>query len=64
MSLSYSLTDAEGIFRAASYLNLTGSGHVWLVTEQLLYAQDVPQGALGLKLLNSDNEEAHIKDSL
>jgi len=59
-----SLNDAEGIFKAASMLNLTENGHVWLLTEQLLSSNDVPQGALGLKLLNAENETAHINDSL
>ncbi|CAG7836862.1 unnamed protein product [Allacma fusca] len=59
-----SLADADAIFRAAGQLNLTDGGHVWLVTEQLLQSSEIPVGALGLKLLNADNETAHIKDSL
>ncbi|ODN01368.1 Glutamate [NMDA] receptor subunit 1 [Orchesella cincta] len=59
-----SLNDAKAIFQAAASHNLTESGHVWIVTEQLLRSRDIPQGALGIKLLNADNEKAHINDCL
>lgn len=59
-----SLNDAKAIFKAAASHNLTEIGHVWIVTEQLLRSPDIPQGALGIKLLNADNETAHINDSL
>jgi hypothetical protein len=58
------MSEARDVFSAAHSLNLTGSGHVWILTEQLLQSPDIPQGAIGLKLLNWDNEEAHIRDSL
>lgn len=59
-----SMNDAKAIFRAAASHNLTDAGHVWIVTEQLLRSRDIPQGALGIKLLKADNETAHIKDCL
>ena len=62
--LVVSLADADSIFKAAASLNLTDAGHVWLVTEQLLQSPEIPVGAIGLKLLNADNETAHIRDSL
>ena len=43
---------------------MTQEPYVWIVTEQALEADNVPPGALGLKLFNSTNEEAHIHDSL
>ncbi|XP_015598451.1 glutamate [NMDA] receptor subunit 1 isoform X2 [Cephus cinctus] len=59
-----SKTDARVIFRDAAALNMTGSGYVWIVTEQALEAPNVPEGLLGLKLINATKEKAHIKDSL
>lgn len=38
---------------------MTGTGHVWIVTEQALFANNTPVGTLGLKLKN-DNETEHI----
>lgn len=60
----FSNDDAREIFEAASFLNLTDIGHVWFLTEQLLESPFIPQGAIGLKLLNAGNETAHIMDSL
>lgn len=62
--ISYSQTDAEVIFRDAAALNMTGAGYVWIVTEQALDAPNAPEGLLGLKLINSTDEKAHITDSL
>lgn len=62
--LCSSRKDAEVIFRDAAYLNMTGAGYVWIVTEQALDAPNAPEGLLGLKLINSTDERAHLKDSL
>lgn len=40
--------------------NMTDAGHVWIVTEQALFANNTPIGTLGLKL-NNDNETEHIR---
>ncbi|XP_011300485.1 glutamate [NMDA] receptor subunit 1 isoform X1 [Fopius arisanus] len=56
--------DAEIIFKEAAALNMTGAGYVWIVTEQALDAPNAPEGLLGLKLINSTDERAHLKDSL
>nr|CAG4646802.1 EOG090X00ST [Megafenestra aurita] len=56
--------DAAVIFRDAAKLNLTGAGHIWLVTEQALDVGSVPIGALGLQQMHAANEAAHIRDSL
>ncbi|KAK7082411.1 Glutamate receptor ionotropic, NMDA 1, partial [Halocaridina rubra] len=56
--------DAGTIFHDASYMNMTGKGYVWVVTEQALSAQYVPPGTIGLKLVNASDEDAHITDSL
>uniref|UniRef100_A0A336KU67 Glutamate [NMDA] receptor subunit 1 n=1 Tax=Culicoides sonorensis TaxID=179676 RepID=A0A336KU67_CULSO len=42
--------------------NLTGPGHVWIVTEQALNANNVPPGVLGLELHYSNNEREHIRE--
>ena len=63
-SLVCSADDAATIFRDAAALNLTGEGHVWIVTEQVLETHNIPLGALGLRQIHVDNEEAHIRDSL
>lgn len=52
------------IFRDAAALNMTGTGYVWIVTEQALDAPNVPEGLLGLKLINATEENSHITDSL
>ncbi|XP_064084297.1 glutamate [NMDA] receptor subunit 1-like isoform X2 [Macrobrachium nipponense] len=56
--------DARTIFHDASYMNMTGRGYVWVVTEQALSAEYVPAGTIGLKLVNASDEDAHITDSL
>lgn len=52
------------IFADATALNMTRSGYAWIVTEQALEAENVPEGILGLRLENATNEEAHIRDSM
>ena len=52
------------IFKDAAILNMTGAGYVWLVTEQALNSMNIPDGVLGLKLINVTDEKSHIKDSL
>jgi len=59
-----SAEEASNIFRDAAALNLTGEGHIWLVTEQALSSTNVPIGTLGLRQLHATNEAAHIYDSL
>ncbi|XP_022901421.1 glutamate [NMDA] receptor subunit 1 [Onthophagus taurus] len=59
-----SKTDAQIIFRDATWLNMTDFGYAWIVTEQALQANNVPVGILGLKLVNATTEKAHIKDSI
>lgn len=56
--------DAEVIFRDAADRNMTEAGYVWIVTEQALDANNVPEGTIGLKLVNASNELAHIYDSM
>ncbi|XP_066990575.1 glutamate [NMDA] receptor subunit 1-like [Macrobrachium rosenbergii] len=58
------IDDAETIFHDASYLNMTGPGYVWLVTEQALGAHFIPVGVLGLQLKNARDSHAHITDAL
>lgn len=60
----FSKTDAEIIFRDATFLNMTTTGYVWMVTEQALDAANAPEGLLGLRLVNATNEHAHIQDSM
>ena len=43
---------------------MTGEGYVWIVTEQALDAVNVPEGTIGLRLVNYTNEVAHIRDSM
>jgi hypothetical protein len=59
-----SKTDAQVIFRDAAEFNMTDAGYAWIVTEQALEANNVPEGILGLRLVNATNEKAHIKDSM
>lgn len=56
--------DAEVIFRDAADRNMTEAGYVWIVTEQALNATNVPEGTIGLRLVNASNELAHIYDSM
>lgn len=39
---------------------MTDAGHVWIVTEQALQANNTPIGTIGLKL-NNNNETEHIR---
>ncbi|CAG9836773.1 unnamed protein product [Diabrotica balteata] len=59
-----SKNDAKVIFRDASAFNMTDAGFAWIVTEQALEADNIPEGILGLKLVNATNEKAHIRDSI
>ncbi|KAF2905177.1 hypothetical protein ILUMI_01004 [Ignelater luminosus] len=59
-----SKVDAKVIFRDAALFNMTEAGYAWIVTEQALKADNVPEGILGLKLVNATNEKAHIRDSI
>ena len=43
---------------------MTGSGYVWIVTEQALESSQVPSGTLGLQLVGAADERGHISDSL
>lgn len=56
--------DAQVIFRDAANMNMTDAGYAWITTEQALSAENVPEGILGLKLVNATNEKAHIRDSM
>ncbi|CAI6345580.1 unnamed protein product [Macrosiphum euphorbiae] len=56
--------DAAVVFRDAAKRNMTEAGYVWIVTEQALDASNVPEGTIGLKLVNASNELAHIYDSI
>ncbi|XP_045473590.1 glutamate [NMDA] receptor subunit 1 [Harmonia axyridis] len=56
--------DAQVIFRDAANMNMTDAGYAWITTEQALSAENVPEGILGLKLVNATNEKAHIRDSI
>lgn len=49
------------IFRDAAALNMTEAGYVWIVTEQALNANNVPDGALGLRLLHAADEQKHLR---
>lgn len=51
------------IFRDATAHNLTGTGHVWIVTEQALSANNTPVGTLGLELNYANSEKEHIRVS-
>ncbi|XP_058820957.1 glutamate [NMDA] receptor subunit 1 isoform X2 [Topomyia yanbarensis] len=56
--------DAHVIFRDAAQNNMTETGHIWIVTEQALQANNTPIGVLGLKLNYANNENAHIRDAI
>lgn len=63
--LMYASTDdAQVIFRDAALFNMTEAGHVWIVTEQALKANNTPDGVLGLHLEHSNKEKQHIRDSV
>lgn len=55
--------DAYTIFRDAGTLNMTEAGHVWIVTEQALNANNTPDGVLGLQLVYANSEKEHIRVS-
>lgn len=59
--LIYSKDDAFVIFRDAANLNMTETGHVWIVTEQALNANNTPDGVLGLQLVYANSEKEHIR---
>ncbi|KAH7939110.1 hypothetical protein HPB52_005873 [Rhipicephalus sanguineus] len=56
--------DATGIYSEVAFLNMTSPGYVWIVSEQALRAPNVPDGVLGLELVNASDERAHIRDSV
>lgn len=56
--------DSQSIFHDVNRLNLTEKGYVWLVSEQSLKANNVPNGVLALQLFNSSNESGFIRDAL
>ncbi|XP_020799514.1 glutamate [NMDA] receptor subunit 1 [Drosophila serrata] len=63
--LMYASTeDAQVIFRDAGDYNMTGEGHVWIVTEQALLANNTPDGVLGLQLEHAHSDKGHIRDSV
>lgn len=49
------------IFRDAAIFNLTDAGHVWIVTEQALNANNTPEGVLGLQLEHANSDNRHIR---
>lgn len=51
------------IFRDAGEYNMTGEGHVWIVTEQALHANNTPDGVLGLQLEHAHSDKGHIRVS-
>ncbi|XP_002064686.2 glutamate [NMDA] receptor subunit 1 isoform X1 [Drosophila willistoni] len=63
--LMYASTeDAQIIFRDARDHNMTQEGHVWIVTEQALFANNTPEGVLGLQLEHAHSDKGHIRDSV
>lgn len=58
-----STEDAQVIFRDAGEYNMTGEGHVWIVTEQALHANNTPHGVLGLQLEHAHSDKGHIRVS-
>lgn len=60
----HSTEDAHTIFRDAAAHNMTEAGHVWIVTEQALNANNTPDGVLGLQLLYANSEKEHIRVSV
>ncbi len=57
----FSKEDAFTIFRDAAAVNMTEAGHVWIVTEQALSANNTPDGVLGLQLVHANSEKEHIR---
>ncbi|XP_010892272.1 glutamate receptor ionotropic, NMDA 1a isoform X3 [Esox lucius] len=65
--LSASEEDAAAVYKAARFLNMTGSGYVWLVGEREMSGKalsEAPDGLIGLQLINGKNESAHITDAV
>ncbi|XP_048876511.1 glutamate receptor ionotropic, NMDA 1 isoform X7 [Brienomyrus brachyistius] len=65
--LSASEEDAAAVYKSARYLNMTGSGYVWLVGEREMSGKalsEAPDGLIGLQLINGKNESAHINDAV
>ncbi|XP_053696942.1 glutamate [NMDA] receptor subunit 1 [Sabethes cyaneus] len=56
--------DAYVIFRDAAQNNMTETGHIWIVTEQALQANNTPIGVLGLGLNYATSENEHIRDAI
>ena len=59
--ISISTEDAQIIFRDAATYNMTEAGHVWIVTEQALSANNTPDGVLGLQLEHVNSDNRHIR---
>lgn len=49
------------IFRDAAALNMTEAGYVWIVTEQALTANNIPDGIMGLRLVYAESEDKHLR---
>ena len=56
--------DAQSIFVEVNRLNLTQNGYVWLICEQALKANNIPNGVLSTTMFNSTNESGFIRDAL
>nr|QQY02514.1 glutamate receptor ionotropic, NMDA 1 [Cryptocotyle lingua] len=54
---------AEYIFAAARKLGMLDAEWAWIVTEQALYASNIPQGVIGVRLLQS-SELDHLTDAI
>ncbi|XP_032905168.1 glutamate receptor ionotropic, NMDA 1 isoform X2 [Amblyraja radiata] len=65
--LSANEDDAVTMYKTATLLNMTGPGYVWLVGEREISGramQHVPEGVIGLQLIDGKNETAHIHDAV
>uniref|UniRef100_A0A4W4E5C4 Glutamate receptor n=1 Tax=Electrophorus electricus TaxID=8005 RepID=A0A4W4E5C4_ELEEL len=65
--LSASEEDAAAVYKTARFLNMTGSGYVWLAGEREMSGKalsEAPDGLIGLQLINGKNESAHINDAV
>ncbi|XP_078083660.1 glutamate receptor ionotropic, NMDA 1a [Mustelus asterias] len=65
--LSANEDDAVTMYKTATLLNMTGPGYVWLVGEREISGramQHVPEGVIGLQLIDGKNESAHINDAV
>ncbi|KAH9528882.1 Glutamate receptor ionotropic, NMDA 1 [Dermatophagoides farinae] len=45
-------------------LNITGADNIWIVSEQALYAPNLPIGFLGIRYKDQSNIQSHIIDSV